>query len=906
MNFFKKKHTESTDATPVSEQTVQNITEAPEEQPLPRPGSTDFQLLVRQEVKRMRTAEQVLSAPHLARLEESLRLNETKMENIEDNLERTRKQQERVRRYQELSIEMREQKGHLFEINKMMAASSKERDDLRRFEEFENIQGCFQRLTVLDAIRREQKQRMSQLTHDVEDATHQLDDDTKRLQQLRDEMRQAEQRLSMGLDAVAEAQRVEGRQSYLSVIERRLTERMSALRSRQSAIEKEMDEHRVSMETLAAQMTTKRTRRQSIEVHQRMTEHSELLEERLTRLVEQQNTVASLEHQQKDSTRKQADENELLGRVYTDFLQVEQKIQALQDELSVHREQNHGLRSYQLQERAMRLKLRREMLIGASSLWVRIVGGYNLIEEHMQKINSMRLKLENLSDKVLALDKELAVLRRTCHDKEYTYTLSKSQNVIQLRSDLREGTSCTVCGATHHPYHSDTMLEQNKLIGEIKSDYDQLAGELRAKEQLLLEMRLEQADLSARKEITENELIMLRTLQNGYVADWQAFASLDPSFAQCDSSTNAPARTAMLRQLIENIGAEVDQAQKELDNYNFHQTRINELTEQIAKQEQRKGELTTRLNEVNTGCQVLAAKLERVSTQLQQANDDYTRQFEAIDRMMTIPDWKNIWKRSPEALIMRLQELTKEWNQLNDELREAQNQRTLQELTLEHGQQIHQILLANMQQVDDDLQNCHDMLEEGRKQLERLLDGDSSKTRLKQLLEDRDGARECFDRQDDVVKASERHMQEMAGRLTENADNGRLTDERTSTERQKLDIWMRQYNANHSPVQYAELEEVFGTDRNWNDMRERLRSMEVESLLTQSRVDKLRSQLVALQAEGSINDGDADMVQHQLATQIETLEQRRKEAMMLIANFTQQINAHHKAEAQIREEQMKE
>ena len=918
MNFFRKSHNKEADShidTPLSANSNQepepltateqqaDTAEAAEKTDRNNPA---FQQLVRKEAKSMRLREQILTPPHLARVEDAIRLNETKMENLEDNLERTRKQQERVRRYQELAMEMREQKAHLYDINKQKASCIKEREELERYEEFENVQGQFQRLSVLEKLRREQKLQLSDLSRQVETLSKEQDEEQKRLQQEKEEREDAERRLAIGMEAISEALQIEGRSDYLSIQERKYSERCQTLTAQQTALEKEMQEHTHQLDELNDKIQKLTTRRQALVPHHRMALHNELVQERLTRLAELEVELAHVEQLQKESQRKETDENELLERVYSSYQQVEQDIEALKDELHVHRENNHGLDSYRLQERAMKLKLRRAMLLGAQSLWLRIAEGYGRIEEVMKTINSLRLRQDTLKDNIEKLEKELGVLRRTCKEKEYTFTLSKSQNVIQLRSDLKEGTSCTVCGATHHPYHSDTMLEQNKLISEFKMEFESMASELKAKELQLHNLQLEYAAVGAQKEETENTLIMLRELQNGYTRDWQLYSSLDRTFEACDSSVNATARTAMLRQLVENIGAEVDDAQKELDTFNFHQNRINELSEQIAKLEHNRTDLIARLNEVNTGCQVMAGQLESVQNQKQKVSDAYTRLFDQLDNMITIPDWTSIWKRSHEALHMRIQEITQEWTELELKLKETENeqQKMLQKRTfLQETQQNVQSCIA---QSMEDKRNCHDRREEDADKLEKLIGKSSSAQRMKEYVDELEKCQEKLEKQLAATHACALHLEEAKGRLAQHTETSARTDQQTAEEQQGLDLWMRQYNANHPPVQYAELEEIFGTDRSWNEMRTHLRGIEVDALLTQSRVDKLGSMLVALQAEGSLNDNDTDLIQHQLSSQIDTYENRRRETMLQIATLTLQLQAHKKAEEAIKEEKMKE
>ncbi len=921
MNFFRKSHnkeknptleTPHTDngSTPTNEPAAADdrqeaVPETPPQE-MPDKNSQAFMQMVRQEAKSMRLKEQILTPPHLARVEDAIRLNETKMENLEDNLERTRKQQERVHRYQELTMELREQKAHLYEINKQKASSIREREELERYEEFENVQGQFQRLSLLDKLRREQKLHLSELSRQVETLGKEQDEEQKRLQQEKEEREDAGRRLTIGMEAISEALQIEGRSDYLSIQEHLYNERCQTLTAQQTALEKEIQEHTHHIDELNDKIQRLTTRRQSLVPHHRMALHDELVQERLTRLAELEVELAQAEQLQKESQRKETDENELLERVYSSYQQVEQDIEALKDELHVHRENNHGLDSYRLQERAMKLKLRRAMLIGAQSLWVRIAEGYSRIEDVTKAINSLRLKHDMLQGNIDKLDKELGALRRTCKEKEYTFTLSKSQNVIQLRSDLKEGTSCTVCGATHHPYHSDTMLEQNKLIGEFKMEYEAMASELKAKEQQLHNMELEHAAVAAQKEETENTLIMLRELQNGYTRDWQPYSHLDRTFEACDSSVNATARTAMLRQLVENIGTEVDDAQKELDTFNFHQKRINELSEQIARLEHNRTDLITRLNEVNTGCQVMAGQLESAQNRKQKVNDAYTRLFDQLDNMITIPDWTSIWKRSHEALQMRIQEITKEWKDLEEKL-------TATEHELQHTQMrsafTHDTLLtvqARIAQSQDDKRNCNERREEDADKLEKLIGKTTSSQRLRQYVDEVEKCQARLDRQQEVAHTSALRLEEARGRLAEHTLTSLQTDERTAEEQQGLDLWMRQYNANHPPVQYAELEAVFGTDKDWNAMRTHLRNIEMDALLTQSRTDKLASMLIALQAEGSLNDNDTDLIQHQLASQIDTYENRRRETMLQIATLTLQLQAHKKAEEAIRQERMEE
>lgn len=866
----------------------------------------EFLAKVKEEARKLRLLEQQLSEPHLARLKESLKLNETKMANIEENLERTRSQKDRVKRFQELLLELNEQKQHLYEVNKQLASNIKDREQLERFEAFENIQSQYQRMYVLEQLRHKQMQRLSLLTRNLDDASRTTDEEQKRLNARRDEKKESHRRLRTGLEAVGEAQATEGKISFIGLVKERIDESLALLNNRAGRINHEISDLTLDIESQQTNLDRLYTRRQTIEAYHRTAEHSELIIEHLNQLARLENDNDRANANQRDCLRRQTEENEMLGRAYAEYQHIQQEMETVNSELSGHREQNHGLDSYKLQERAIQKQLRREMLLSAQSLWTRIADGYERIEHCLQNINALRLSQDNLTNKIENLERTLVILRKTCKEKEYTFTLSKSQNVIHLRSDLKEGTSCTVCGATHHPYHSDTMLEQNKLIGEMKTEVEGLTNELNQKESLLREMQIETSAVKATRHEAENTLIVLRELQNGFVRDWQMFTNLDPTFHECDSSTNAPARTAMLRQLIENIVSEVEQARKELDTYNFHQTRINELTEKLTVLDRRKADIITKLNEVNTGCQVMAIKMDAANNQKQMVSTQLSQLTEVLDKLITIPDWLNTWKRNHESLIMHIHEYSKEWFELLEDISAREQQITLFKQQLSERKQAYNQLLTDINMVEASKQNYQTLNEECRKQLDRLVGSRSANDMLKSLLEEDEQAFDHLSRQQNAHISATLLQSEMRGRLNENKETAEIIDTRASTERQNVDLWMSQYNTNHPPVQYSELEMIFGLDRNWNDIREKIRATEVDSMLTQQRVDKLRSQMVVLQSEGIVNNSDPESVQQQLTIQQETLEARRRETMMSIAQLTQQLQAHQNSINTIREDKMKE
>ena len=95
----------------------------------------------------------ILNDTQLQRTKEMKRLAETKLNNIEENLELLRKQQVFLRRYNKLKMDLKQEKARLFELNKQQASMANDIRQLERYEMFEAIQGTFQRVAILEKLK---------------------------------------------------------------------------------------------------------------------------------------------------------------------------------------------------------------------------------------------------------------------------------------------------------------------------------------------------------------------------------------------------------------------------------------------------------------------------------------------------------------------------------------------------------------------------------------------------------------------------------------------------------------------------------------------------------------------------------------------------------------------------------
>ncbi len=850
---------------------------------------------INDEVKRVRRNDAILAPNKLAQIKDSMQLAQTKLENIESNLIKCRDHQEWLRRYTETQAELEHLRKQQFEINKRVATATREEQELQRYECFETIQGAFQRLQLLETRRRVNSDAQTMLTRRIDEVQKQLAEAEKLMTQYGDSQREAEKQMRGSHDVLSEAYRAEVALQLLGHRRRYVESHLADLTNQQRAVDKDLNEREAAYEAAKRNLQDAKHKAVALQKHKGMVEQGNKIIYKLETLRNLGYECEKLDAKVRDSVARHLERNEQMGKVYSKYRDLENKINQLTDELNMHRFNNHGLDSYTLQSRTMGLRSTRQMMISAQSLWNRIVTGYNLIEEKTQEQNQCRLEIEGLQNTCEALEMQVRSLRQTTREKEYSYTVSKSQSVIQLRADLKEGVKCSVCGASHHPYHSDTMIDQNKLISDIKSEYEQLSNDLRLKERQLREAEVGLAAKVAHKDCLSATLSLLRQRQNEDIKEWSVFAKLDPSFEDCSPSTYLEARTSMLRQLVENLGRDVEEAQKKLDDFNYNQQRINELNEQVSTLEQKKDELNVRLNELNTACQVVAGQVDRQKEQQEKLRDRFTSLRKEIGEAITLTDWEQSLQRGYETVIIQIQSMMSAVAESDATLRQSETNELMAQQLYERAGEQAQNMALRIQFLRELLDDCDKNMAEMRQTLHRLLPETTSEERYEKVCTDVDTAKAAASRQTTIVETLRLDLEGARQRLDEVVEQKRQLDALYVDERSAVDEWVKEFNQSNPPVQYIELERVFSENKDWNEDRRRLRDLRTESMMVDFKVETVRSELVRLQADGYRIPTKDENVQETLSTQMGMLEKQRLDTMMQIANYQYLMDKHAEA-----------
>jgi len=864
--------------------------------PVPEEAKGLLRTLVRSEVHRQRVQDKLLDDKTLHLIYESRRLCQARLQHLADEISQVRRQQDRLRQFQELNTELTAQQDRLFKLNKEKAANAVEQRDLDRFEEFEAVNGRFQRISTMRKSMLQAREHVKELSAAIEQAQNMVDEAEEILVDEQSKTADATQYMEATAQTMAEVARQQAIVAENQRQHREDQETLQLLRERKATLQKQLQENATQTEAEQKQLMSLRQKRQALQAHQQTIGHSEaiinMLDE-LSHVSEQRQEISKALEQ---AVRNQEERDEVLARLFSDSQSMKAKIDSKKEEVEGHRRSIAGQDSYHLQRKALEMRSRRQMLETAASLWRSIAMGYNLMEREEQEITRLRLHADHLRHDIDDLETHLRQAGKQLEERTYQLTLSKSQNVVELRGDLVEGVPCTVCGAKNHPWQGESITEQNALIKSLKADCAILRQEYTTKQEQLQELQADLTRTTSRLTVLTEQQAILQERQRQDTEEWQNFCGLDRSFVDCSPSTNREARSTLLGLLIERATVDAENAERELKTFSFHLDAISSLGQEIQMFQQQNAELATRLNEANTACQVMAGQVERLKTRLDAETQNYRHRYEALDHAMTIPEWLNAWKQSPEGLKLRIVEMRRVWEEAGEQLVERERQTAVL-----HEQA--EILHAQMNQLTLEMTACEshgssmkDQAEKALNVIEKLLPGGDGKGAFESACQQLNRQKE---RELEARRKYDSRLSELQQRQAERNNMELIVqdvEQHVASEVRELDLWMGKYNASHPPVQTSELENILADGREWGGIRQQLRQIQIDYAVVQNRVDNLRAQIISLQAEGVravSDDGQADMAL--LRDQIEQLEAQQRDQQLQLAQYDQQIRAHEQA-----------
>ncbi len=677
--------------------------------------------------------------------------------------------------------------------------------------------------------------------------------------------------------------------AQLARLEAQLKEMETMTLKRQNALKAKQEAH----EATVAKIAQSKLHKQALSVHQLMFEKFDLIKDKLSvltietrRNVESHKKLTDL-NRRKEELLQQGDKADAKQH------QLEQKLSTLRGELLIHQQTNRGHDSARLQEAAAQGRARLQALRHALSLWQHISDGYTVIADREAALRREQAALTRLQLDTQKLEVEVRSVEEAHARVGTAYTLSQSDNIVRLRKQLKEGTACPVCGATHHPYHTETERELGNLLATLNREYEEAAVRLDLKRNTLSRQREDIAATSARIEADTHALDERRQRLEADIAEWQeGCATLDASFSDCTPTVNRDARRMMIQLLIDNTAQAADKADKELSTYNFHQGHINRLNEEIAALDTQMADNHTFLDKVRTEAHIATAAAEDLQQAITLSDRAVSELYTDLDDMVTVSGWFTEWKNNADGLRLRLTNLHTDWKTTCKTLDDTERQAELQAEELKSVE-------ANVEEANKGLitlresrDAAREELSARREELRRIFGDTDPRKEAAALNKAIDEARTAAQKAISEHEKAQGTLKQLEGQRDNLLASRLSAQQRLRDCQQELDLKILKFNGTNSPTQMSELDALFADGRDWNALRRLISDLADQRLVADNRLKQMREALLEIEADPKRPADDKEETRQVLETELAAGEQQIEQIATTLGEVSARLIAH--------------